>query len=320
MNVLITAIGSFAADIVIKNLKKNGATIIATDIYPKEWIADAYNVDFFYQVPLCSNEKEYLDAMSHICKKHSIDYIMPLTDIEVDLLNTNRDIFEAENVVLCISCENTIKLCRNKKHLAEYIHSNCPSVNTIETKTISDTDIPPYKFPFICKPYDGRSSQGLSVIKSTEGWKAFLAENDMSKYIAQPFIAGSVVTVDVVRCEDTTVCIPRKELLRTLNGAGTSVEVFADERLSQMCSTLAEKLDIKGCVNFEFILTDKGEYFFIECNPRFSGGVEFSCIAGYDCVTNHLKCFTDDKTDNFTLHHRYIIARKYEEYITYKSE
>jgi len=36
INILVTAIGSFAADIVIKKLKEKSYNIIGCDIYPKE--------------------------------------------------------------------------------------------------------------------------------------------------------------------------------------------------------------------------------------------------------------------------------------------
>lgn len=85
------------------------------------------------------------------------------------------------------------------------------------------------------------------------------------------------------------------ELLRTLNGAGTSVQVFRDPVLEKICEEIAGALDVKGCVNFEFIEhhTEQGEteWYFLECNPRFAGGVAFSCMAGYDMVKNHLRCF-----------------------------
>ena len=82
----------------------------------------------------------------------------------------------------------------------------------------------------------------------------------------------SVVTVDVVRDRaDNCVAVARKELLRTLNGAGTSVHVFHDEELEQKSKDLARLLKITGCVNFEFILDKDGNYHFLECNPRFSG-------------------------------------------------
>ena len=124
--------------------------------------------------------------------------------------------------------------------------------------------------------------------------------------------------MDVVRNQETqtTQCVARKELLRTLNGAGTTVYVFHDSVLEKQCRELAAVLGVNGCVNFEFIETDSGEHFFMECNPRFSGGVEFSCIAGYDCVRNHLRCFTGEEIEGKEDLKNQYIARKYEEYVT----
>ena len=51
-NILITAIGSFSADIVIKKLHQNECFVVGTDIYPREWIVDAFNVEKFYTVPM----------------------------------------------------------------------------------------------------------------------------------------------------------------------------------------------------------------------------------------------------------------------------
>ena len=59
----------------------------------------------------------------------------------------------------------------------------------------------------------------------------------------------------------------------------------------------------------------RGEYY-IECNPRFSGGVEFSCLVGYDCVSNHVRAFENKPIDEFKMLHETFIARKYEEYVT----
>ena len=42
--VIVTAIGSFSADIVIKKCRENGIRVIGCDVYPREWIADAGNV------------------------------------------------------------------------------------------------------------------------------------------------------------------------------------------------------------------------------------------------------------------------------------
>ena len=69
-------------------------------------------------------------------------------------------------------------------------------------------------------------------------------------------------------------------------------------------------------MNMEFIEDQDGVCHMLECNPRFSGGVEFSCLAGYDCVTNHLRCFEGQEIELAECVKGMYIARKYEEYIT----
>lgn len=316
--VLVTAIGSFAADITIKNLQKAGYKVIGCDIYPKEWIVDAYSVDVFYQAPYVTNEIAYTEFIHMICKKEKITYILPLTDIEVDYFNMNRDYFEKNNIVVCISSAQTLNFCRNKNTFEQFINENVKEVNTIPTSYIKDIDNLPYEFPVVCKPFDGRSSQGLKYIYNPQEWNNFINNTDTSKYIVQPYIKGSVITVDIVRQKDgkTIVAIPREELLRTINGAGTSVRVFVEPYLVDLCKKVADSLNIYGCVNVEFIKNENGIYYIMECNPRFSGGVEFSCLVGYDCILNHMEAFKNNKICDFVLSNDYYIARKYEEYIT----
>lgn len=58
--VIVTAIGSFSADIVIKKCRENGIRVIGCDVYPREWIADAGNVEVFYQVPYATDTDHYI--------------------------------------------------------------------------------------------------------------------------------------------------------------------------------------------------------------------------------------------------------------------
>ena len=315
--VLVTAIGSFAADIVIKKMQEEEYTVIGCDIYQKEWLADAYHVDFFYQAPLVSEAEAYQNFILNLCQEHRVEYIFPLTDIEVDFYNKNREVFEKSGITVCISSTEAIDICRNKMRLNQYLQKN-NICSVIPTVMLQEAKIQELDYPAVVKPTNGRSSQGLFDIESAEQMENFVRNQDISNYIVQPKISGGIITVDVVRNQETqtTQCVARKELLRTLNGAGTTVYVFHDSVLEKQCRELAAVLGVNGCVNFEFIETDSGEHFFMECNPRFSGGVEFSCIAGYDCVRNHLRCFTGEEIEGKEDLKNQYIARKYEEYVT----
>lgn len=316
--VVVTAIGSFSADIVIKTCKKMGIRVVGCDIYPKEWIADSQNVDNFYQVPLAVDQEAYRKALMEICRREKAWGLLPLTDVEIDVLTGFREEFCREGITLCISGEECISLCRDKMKFYQFMKKNNMG-NPILTKNLLEAEPDWIKYPLVCKPRDGRSSQGLQFVKSPQELENLKRLEGAERYIVQPKIEGRVVTVDVVRDpesgESAAVC--RRELLRTLNGAGTSIQVFRDPKLEETCKEAAKRLGVKGCVNMEFLEEGEGSCRILECNPRFSGGVEFSCLAGCGCVEGHLRIFMGQGLDQMPKNiEPMFIARKYEEYIT----
>ena len=142
------------------------------------------------------------------------------------------------------------------------------------------------------KPRSGRSSQGQAVVHSREELETALGRRD--DYIIQPFISGNIFTVDVARDAHGQVqALARQELLRTGNGLGTTVEVYQRHELEDVCAAIAGEIGLVGVVNMEFIHHGE-EYYFLEVNPRFSGGTGFSMQAGMDVATLMLKCHTGE--------------------------
>ena len=316
--VLLTAIGSFSASCVIDNLQDLGFRVVGCDIYPKEWVANSLKVDSFYQVPLASTGLEYIAALRKIIIEERVGYVVPLTDYDVDTLCSNRDAIDA---LICMSGSESLNLCRNKlscyRHLSDDFESNL-----IPTLRLSDADIAELNYPVICKPLNGRSSEGLFEADSMMYLENAMEGIDVDTYCVQPKIEGRIVTVDVVRDSSSgfEVAIPREELLRTHNGAGTSVRVFSSAEVSDLAKEIVAALGVNGCVNLEFIVEPDGNIRFLECNPRFSGGVEFSCMAGYDCIDNHIRCFLGLMPAPVVHYDELFIARSYEAYVTRRIE
>ena len=316
--VLITATGAVATDITIKSLKRMGFSIVGCNMYPKEWVVESCEVDVFYKIPPVSDDSNWLNTIKEICIKENINFLLPMIDYEIDLLNKNREWFEKHNVVLCISPETTIDLIRNKKHFQDFVALECPNIKSIPTKFVKEIEKLDWKYPVVCKPYNGRSSQGLMYIHNDQEWQEFISTADINKYIVEPFIKGPLVMVEVVRQNNPvkSVAMSRREILSTPNGCALTVYVFKDEQLEERTKDLANKLNIIGDVNFEYILDENGEYHLVECNPRFSAGCEFACIGGYDCIENHMKCFMNKNIEEYHFKHTMVIARKYEEVLT----
>ena len=52
-----------------------------------------------------------------------------------------------------------------------------------------------------------------------------------------------------------------------------------------------------------------------EVRPSCRSGVAFSCVAGYDMVRNHMRCFEGKPIDEMGAVESQYIARRYQEYV-----
>ena len=287
MNILVTAIGSFSADCVINTLRRGGHFVAGCDIYPSLWHAVSRDCNAVYQVPFATKEKEYIDALLDICQKHGIQYLFPLTDLEIDILNKHREAFEQAEVTLCIQSADCLSIARDKYKM--YCLFKDDATVNVPQSVLSSGLSGEFPLPVVAKPVNGRSSEGLrKIYERDELMRLKVADN----YIVQEFLEGNVFTVDYVRnaLQNCDFAVPREELLRTKNGAGTTVRIVPDKILESITSYIGRKLGVNGCVNMEFIHHGNA-YYLIDINPRFSAGVAFSNFVGYDMVTAHLNCF-----------------------------
>lgn len=285
---LVTAIGSFSADCVINTLKEKGNIVVGCDIYPAEWHAVSKDCAKVYQAPLATREEAYVEFLLDVSLREKITHIVPLTDLEIDVLNKHRDVFVENSVCLCMPEKEVLSVARDKYnlYLAFKDDTMVPSIPTYKTKV---DDIPDNLLPCIGKPCNGRSSEGL---RKVEMLSELQEVKNKENYVIQEMLVGPVITVDYVRNSRTgnDFCLSREELLRTKNGAGTTVRIFHSKELELIVKHVGNRLDINGCVNMEFIFHE-GKYYLMDINPRFSAGVAFSRVAGYNMVTSHVHCF-----------------------------
>ena len=308
MNILVTAIGSFSADCVINRLKEKEHKVTGCDIYPSDWHAVAKDCDKVYQVPFATEEKKYVSTLIEICKKNHIESIFPLTDLEIDVLNRCREDFDNSNIALFIQSEQCLNIARDK-YAMHTLFKNDKIVN-VPYSVCSEELTMDFPLPSVAKPINGRSSEGLKKLTKTEELKDLIG---IDNYIIQKNIDGPVFTVDYVRDSfGNDFAIPREELLRTKNGAGTTIRITPNKTLADTTSYIGDKLGIKGCVNMEFILNE-GIFYLIDINPRFSAGVAFSSFIGYDMVTSHLNSFTGKRICSPINYKEQIICKRYKE-------
>lgn len=312
MNILITAIGSMSAECVISALIKQGHQIIGCDIYPSEWHYVSRLCNKVYQIPLATENQAYINALTTICLEQQIHALIPLTDIEIDILNKWRTHFINLNILLCIQSEYTLSIARNKYQLHHFFleDKNVPSIPTYKASEIYSAEIP---LPCIAKPYNGRSSEGLMLLSTKEELSAVQFKEN---YIIQKFIKGAIYTVDYIRCQRTSedFAIPRQELLRTKNGAGLTIQLSNNSILKELVSYIGNRLEINGCINMEFLYANE-QFYLIDINPRFSAGIAFSYLASYDMINSHLNCFINKDIMPKIRYQETLMTKKYKEEI-----
>jgi len=300
-----------SSEAVISSLRKlDDIKLIGCDIYDKEWIAPSRLVDLFYQLPR-ADSSDYIDELLSICIRENVQYVFPLTDPEVDVLTIHRSVFEEKGVMICISPDDVIQTCRNKKLFFDKL-SGIEDLRLLPTHTI-DSLKEIKDATLVAKPKVGRSSEDFLIIDDRE--KIDLLIDDKDKYIFQPLLKGLVVTVDIIRDSfGNFFFIPREELLRTKNGAGITVRLFTDERITKSVRAIVSQLYFLGCVNVEF-LYDGESYYLMDINPRFSAGIAFSQSTGYDFVNNHLKAFSGERIDPGIDYASKVMCKRYVEFV-----
>lgn len=284
---LLTAVGSASASSVVAQLKALGHRVIGCDIYPRAWNAASGEVDAFFQAVPVTDREAYIRQMEEAVQREHVDFLIPLTDVEVDVLCAEKARFAALGCTVCTPDEPAVRLCRNKLDMAQALEMS-GVCRTIPTASPYGREPREDEFPIMLKPVGGRSSQGVQVVRTLDQYRAALLNR--KDYIAQPFIEGDVFTVEVARdLYGHVQALCRQELLRTVNGLGTTVRILPGHPLEDTCAAIAAQAGVVGVVNMEFIGRD-GEYWFLEVNPRFSGGVGFCIAAGVDFAALEIAC------------------------------
>jgi carbamoyl-phosphate synthase large subunit len=309
--ILISALGTLGGSFLAKELSGN-YYIIGTDIYPASYIPASSIVDTFIQVPSVLEEDSYFKNLILICKKYEVDFLIPVIDEEILLLAKNKEYLLDIGVTPMVPDLSTVLICRDKKATFEFFDREMPAIS-IKTFLLNEYN-GTLSYPIFLKPRSGRASIGCQVIPDEETFSLIKKRTEGNQYIIQEYIHGEVLSVDFINDIKTNsfACIAKKELLRNKNGVGTVVKILHDDKIINICSNIARKLNYKGVGNIEFIVTRTGEYNVLEINPRFPAGTEFSVLAGGDLIHDSLKIHQNfDVSLKYNIKYNTIYSRHY---------
>ena len=277
-NIIITSAGQRVA--LVRDFKETlvrfyaEAKVFTTDMNP-ELAPAAYVSDGCFEV-LRVTDENYISQLLDICKKNEIGMIVPTIDTELLVLAENKKLFNDNDIIVCVSDLDFIKVCRDKRNTGDFLEKH-----NIRVPKAVDKYNP--TFPLFAKPYDGSLSTNLHYIKNAEELTQDILDDP--KLLFMEYIDKETYkeyTIDMYYGTDNCVkCIVPRERIKIRAGEinkGRTVKCplmdYIKERLDKMEGCI-------GCICIQVFFNPLTEDVVgIEINPRFGGGYPQSYAAG----------------------------------------
>ncbi len=257
-------------------LKFRGKLIVSelTQAAPAVCVAD----EVCYAPP--TTDDDYIPRLLEIVEAKKIGLVVPLTDLDLQVLADTREQFEALGCTPMIACPETVAICRDKRRTNETIAA--AGLQPIASYTLAEFLANPF-YPCFIKPIDGSAAIGAARIEDEMRLHGHVATYEDATLV-QEYVDGQEFTMDVYRSRDGLIhaIVPRQRLLVRSGEVQQGVTVL-DEHLIDATRQLVEQLDgLWGAFCCQCRREPGGEPRFFEINPRFGGGVPLAIAAGAD--------------------------------------
>lgn len=273
--VLITGIGGDISQGVATILREERPDLHLIGVDTHEQHGGHKFVDCFDRVPAAS-ATGYLAAIKTIVVQHSVAMVIPMSEPE---LAATRPFEELAPGVQWVTAGDQVVVAGLDK--LETVHA-LTRLGLPVPWTVPVSEGRPVSFPCVLKNRFGSGSRAVFVVADEED-AAYLVPR-YPEAIFQELLepVEREVTCAVYRRRDGKVA--SLLMLRRLTGGFTGwAKVIKDDETSRMCERIADGLDLRGSMNIQLRLTDKGPRVF-EINPRFSSTVLMRHRLGYTDV------------------------------------
>lgn len=297
MNILLTSAGrrSYLVKYFKEALGKRGM------VYVVNSTADATAMILadkaFVAPPLY--EEGYIDFLTGICRKHDVDLLISLLDLELPVLAGHRDAFEEIGVKTTVSKDGVIAACNDKMKTMEF--ADGLDLKTLFTTTDLDEALERLNkraldFPLYVKPRWGMGSIAMQQADTEEELRVLFTKvkRDIDRsylkhyhslvedecVIIQEKARGEEYGLDVVNDLEgryVTTFVKRKLGMRSGETDGAVTEDLPELRnLGRMIGTHLQHI---GNLDID-LFWDGEEPVILEMNARLGGGYPFSHLAG----------------------------------------
>ena len=240
-------------------------TEIETDT-PSLYFCDAFEI-----VPRTFTEDHH-QAILAIIQKYEISHILPGNDLDLMYLSQ------------CYQDLPCKLLCSDPLRYRPWLQKSLGSQRFLElglkVPTVFNTSQDSLDYPLILKEDYGYGSVNQYVLGSRQDLEANLGR--LKEPFLQKFLSGPEYTVDIF-CDDdfnpmAMVCRFRKKVRSGVSDVGI---VLQNPALIALLKGVVKDFGLAGPWNVQCI-EYQNDFYFLEVNPRFSGGIPLTIAAGAD--------------------------------------
>lgn len=241
----------------------------------------------------------YVDTLLAYCAQHRITLVVPLFDVDLAILATARERFQANGVRVVVAPEEGVAICNDKWTMvqrlrAEGIDVPWSCIHRAElTGALADGHL---RFPLLMKPRWGMGSMGIVkcheaddlpvLVRGLEreingSYLRFESNQDRdAAIIYQELVDGVEYGLDVINDLDGRHLLTNvKQKLAMRSGETDIARTVHHPGLEELGRRLAALVKHPGNLDVDVLERD-GVLHVIDMNVRFGGGYPFSHLAG----------------------------------------
>lgn len=273
--VLIGSCGGLTGIYLSRQFNKNGCTVIGAD--SSEDNAALPFLDAFHRLPYADSEG-FMNSLIGLLKKERIDYYIPTHSREIEKISEFENSLRAQWSGQFVVCPYETFLKLNSKKNANMAFAD---IGIPVPEMISDSNVKDASFPIFMKPDIGSGSKKACPVETEALYREFRKIYPDACFYRM--IRGREFTVDCFySCSGELISFNQRIRIKSIGGAVVITKNDNSFDIAPYLAKISRYFTFKGCVNFQYILSE-GTPFFIDVNLRYaSGGLPLSVKSGID--------------------------------------
>ena len=240
----------------------------------------------------------YINKVLEICKKKEVGAIITLIDPELVLLSHYKQEFDQLGVKLILSNLDFVESTFDKFEFYNKYKGILKLVETVGSAedALNKLNSKEWEFPLFAKLRDGSASIGIKKINSFEDIEELKSE---PKYIYQPFISGKEYGVDTffdLKSGKLVSMFIKEKLAMRAGETDKAISVHSQNVIDEVLKVQNIK-GLYGPIDIDVFVSNDGEVYINEINPRFGGGYPHA----YGCGVNFMNLILNNLNGNENL-------------------